>query len=186
MPRRRRRAGDSREDAGRSKRRSGSPKRAQAAKEDGEDKERTACACGRSARELSLSTDEVEKPKIVKAKGQQERSFRHCARAGDFQQHHRDHYRSEGQRDRLVERRQGGLQGFAQKHRLRGANGRAGRLPSGDGPRAERSGSVSQRSGSRTRIRGARLAGIGLDLTVIRDVTPVPHNGCRPPKQRRV
>ena len=27
---------------------------------------------------------------------------------------------------------------------------------------------------------------IGLDLTVIRDVTPVPHNGCRPPKQRRV
>src|SRR5207248_1420683 len=27
---------------------------------------------------------------------------------------------------------------------------------------------------------------IGLDLTLIRDVTPVPHNGCRPPKQRRV
>ena len=25
-----------------------------------------------------------------------------------------------------------------------------------------------------------------LELTVIRDVTPVPHNGCRPPKQRRV
>jgi small subunit ribosomal protein S11 len=30
------------------------------------------------------------------------------------------------------------------------------------------------------------LQAIGLDLTVIRDVTPVPHNGCRPPKQRRV
>src|SRR5439155_7062507 len=29
------------------------------------------------------------------------------------------------------------------------------------------------------------LQAIGLDLTVIRDVTPVPHNGCRPPKQRR-
>jgi small subunit ribosomal protein S11 len=30
------------------------------------------------------------------------------------------------------------------------------------------------------------LQAIGLDLTVIRDVTPVPHNGCRPPKPRRV
>jgi small subunit ribosomal protein S11 len=30
------------------------------------------------------------------------------------------------------------------------------------------------------------LQAVGLDLTVIRDVTPVPHNGCRPPKQRRV
>ncbi|HXP35873.1 MAG TPA: 30S ribosomal protein S11 [Chthoniobacterales bacterium] len=30
------------------------------------------------------------------------------------------------------------------------------------------------------------LQAIGLELTLIRDVTPVPHNGCRPPKQRRV
>jgi len=30
------------------------------------------------------------------------------------------------------------------------------------------------------------LQAVGLDLTLIRDVTPVPHNGCRPPKQRRV
>ena len=30
------------------------------------------------------------------------------------------------------------------------------------------------------------LQAIGLEVTVIRDVTPVPHNGCRPPKQRRV
>ena len=26
----------------------------------------------------------------------------------------------------------------------------------------------------------------GLDVTLIRDVTPIPHNGCRPPKRRRV
>lgn len=26
----------------------------------------------------------------------------------------------------------------------------------------------------------------GLEVTSIRDVTPVPHNGCRPPKRRRV
>ena len=48
------------------------------------------------------------------------------------------------------------------------------------------SGSVGQRTRRRPRIRRARFAGDRLDLTVIRDVTPVPHNGCRPPKQRRV
>jgi small subunit ribosomal protein S11 len=30
------------------------------------------------------------------------------------------------------------------------------------------------------------LAAIGLEITSIKDVTPMPHNGCRPPKKRRV
>lgn len=30
------------------------------------------------------------------------------------------------------------------------------------------------------------LQNAGLDIVSIRDVTPIPHNGCRPPKQRRV
>src|SRR6266480_4644314 len=30
------------------------------------------------------------------------------------------------------------------------------------------------------------LAAAGLKVTLIRDVTPIPHNGCRPPKRRRV
>jgi small subunit ribosomal protein S11 len=30
------------------------------------------------------------------------------------------------------------------------------------------------------------LGAAGLSITVIRDVTPIPHNGCRPPKRRRV
>lgn len=30
------------------------------------------------------------------------------------------------------------------------------------------------------------LAGAGIQVTHIKDVTPVPHNGCRPPKKRRV
>ena len=30
------------------------------------------------------------------------------------------------------------------------------------------------------------LATAGLNITLIRDVTPIPHNGCRPPKRRRV
>jgi len=30
------------------------------------------------------------------------------------------------------------------------------------------------------------IAAVGLNVTAIRDVTPIPHNGCRPPKRRRV
>ena len=30
------------------------------------------------------------------------------------------------------------------------------------------------------------VQGLGIDVTMIRDVTPVPHNGCRPKKARRV
>lgn len=39
-------------------------------------------------------------------------------------------------------------------------------------------------SGRETAIRA--LQAVGLNITKIRDVTPIPHNGCRPPKRRRV
>jgi small subunit ribosomal protein S11 len=39
-------------------------------------------------------------------------------------------------------------------------------------------------SGRESAIRALQAA--GLEITLIRDVTPVPHNGCRPPKRRRV
>ena len=39
-------------------------------------------------------------------------------------------------------------------------------------------------SGRESAIRA--LSAIGLEIATIRDVTPVPHNGCRPPKRRRV
>ena len=39
-------------------------------------------------------------------------------------------------------------------------------------------------SGSEAAIRA--WAAAGLEVTSIKDVTPVPHNGCRPPKRRRV
>lgn len=39
-------------------------------------------------------------------------------------------------------------------------------------------------SGRESAIRA--LSSSGLDIATIRDVTPVPHNGCRPPKRRRV
>lgn len=39
-------------------------------------------------------------------------------------------------------------------------------------------------SGREAAIRALSVA--GLEVTMIKDVTPVPHNGCRPPKRRRI
>ncbi len=39
-------------------------------------------------------------------------------------------------------------------------------------------------SGREAAIRS--LQAVGLEISLIRDVTPIPHNGCRPPKRRRV
>ena len=39
-------------------------------------------------------------------------------------------------------------------------------------------------SGRETAIRSLQAA--GLEISAIKDVTPIPHNGCRPPKRRRV
>ena len=39
-------------------------------------------------------------------------------------------------------------------------------------------------SGRESAIRALQAAGLG--ISVIKDVTPIPHNGCRPPKRRRV
>jgi small subunit ribosomal protein S11 len=39
-------------------------------------------------------------------------------------------------------------------------------------------------SGRESAVRA--IQAVGLEISIIKDVTPVPHNGCRPPKQRRV
>ena len=39
-------------------------------------------------------------------------------------------------------------------------------------------------SGRESAIRA--LQGAGLQISIIKDITPLPHNGCRPPKRRRV
>lgn len=39
-------------------------------------------------------------------------------------------------------------------------------------------------NGRETAIRAIQTAGI--DITLIKDVSPIPHNGCRPPKRRRI
>jgi len=39
-------------------------------------------------------------------------------------------------------------------------------------------------AGRESAVRG--VAAAGMEITAIKDITPVPHNGCRPPKKRRV
>ena len=39
-------------------------------------------------------------------------------------------------------------------------------------------------AGRESAVRG--IAAAGMEISVIKDTTPVPHNGCRPPKRRRV
>lgn len=39
-------------------------------------------------------------------------------------------------------------------------------------------------AGRESAVRG--IAAAGLNISVLRDITPIPHNGCRPPKRRRV
>ena len=63
---------------------------------------------------------------------------------------------------------------------------------------AEKAGNAAQEHGVKTvevRVKGPgpgresavrALNGCGLKITNISDVTPIPHNGCRPPKKRRV
>ena len=41
-----------------------------------------------------------------------------------------------------------------------------------------------QGSGRETSVRA--LEAVGLDVVSIKDITSIPHNGCRPPKRRRV
>jgi small subunit ribosomal protein S11 len=47
---------------------------------------------------------------------------------------------------------------------------------------------VSWASAGSVGFKGSRKSTpfVGLEITAIRDVTPIPHNGCRPPKRRRV
>ena len=39
-------------------------------------------------------------------------------------------------------------------------------------------------SGRESAIRA--FANVGIEVTMIKDVSPIPHNGCRPPKRRRL
>ena len=79
-----------------------------------------------------------------------------------------------------------GLQGLAQVDPLRRPDGGRGRRQEGDGARRAHAGSQVSGPGSGRESALRALQAAGLTITTIRDVTPIPHNGCRPPKRRRV
>ena len=79
------------------------------------------------------------------------------------------------------------IQGFEEVDAVRRADGRRSRRAQSDGARHEVDRSATSRvpgAGREAAIRSLQAA--GLEITLIKDVTPIPHNGCRPPKRRRV
>ena len=104
-----------------------------------------------------------------------------------LQQHHDHHHRRAGQHDLLVV---GG--------RAWASRARASRRPTPRRWRPKTPPRKAQEHGMRTlevEVRGPgsgresalrALQAAGFTITTIRDVTPIPHNGCRPPKRRRV
>jgi small subunit ribosomal protein S11 len=86
----------------------------------------------------------------------------------------------------VVLRRDDGLQGLAQVDALRRPDGRqdAGRKAQEHGVRTLEVEVQGPGSGRESALRA--LGAVGFQITAIRDVTPIAHNGCRPPKRRRV
>ena len=86
----------------------------------------------------------------------------------------------------MVERRRDRLQGLAQGHAVCGDPGgdQLRQVGQGYGLRSVEVRVKGPGAGRESAIRA--LQTIGIDVKSIRDVTPIPHNGCRPPKRRRV
>ncbi len=117
----------------------------------------------------------------------QGRHARHRAHQGDVQQHDRDHHRSQRRNDRL---------GVGRKGRI--LQGRRKSTPYAAGRAAENAAQIAKKAGMveiEVKVKGPgagreqailNLQNAGLKVTGIEDVTPLPHNGCRPPKKRRV
>ena len=116
----------------------------------------------------------------------QRTSTRRRYHSGHVQQHARFADRQAGQPDRLVDRRQDRLPRFAQKHLLRRSKVAqdAARRAMSHGLKEVEVRVKGPGSGRESAIRA--LQAVGLEITSIRDVTPIPHNGCRPKKRRRV
>ena len=117
----------------------------------------------------------------------QERHLRRGAHQELVQQHDRHHHRPGGQRPRLGLGRQRRLQGLPQVARRSPPRWRPRQCARRAMEHGVRKVDVLVKgpgSGRETAIRSLQNAGI--EVTGIKDVTPVPHNGCRPPKRRRV
>lgn len=135
---------------------------------------------------LSLSSDEVDKPKIVKAKGSKNV---HSGVAHVLATFNNTVVTITDLKGNVIGWSSAGKVGFKGSRK---STAYAAQMVAQDASRQAMGHGLKEvevlvkgpGAGRESAVRA--LQAIGLDLTVIRDVTPVPHNGCRPPKQRRV
>jgi small subunit ribosomal protein S11 len=161
------------------------PKRAAAKKTAKPKKEQPAPAAG-APENLSLSADEVDKPKIVKAKGSKNV---HSGVAHVLATFNNTIVTITDLKGNVIGWSSAGKVGFKGSRK---STAYAAQMVAQDASRQAMGHGLKEvevlvkgpGAGRESAVRA--LQAIGLDLTVIRDVTPVPHNGCRPPKQRRV
>jgi small subunit ribosomal protein S11 len=148
-------------------------------------KEQSTPATGTSEN-LSLSAGDVEKPKIVKAKGSKNV---HSGIAHVLSTFNNTIVTITDMKGNVIGWSSAGKVGFKGSRK---STAYAAQMVAQDASRQAMGHGLKEvevlvkgpGAGRESAVRA--LQAIGLDLTVIRDVTPVPHNGCRPPKQRRV
>lgn len=138
------------------------------------------------AENLSLSPDSIEQPKIVKAKGSKNV---HNGVAHVLATFNNTIVTITDMRGNVIGWSSAGKVGFKGSRK---STAYAAQMVAQDASRQAMGHGLKEvevlvrgpGAGRESAVRA--LQAIGLELTVIRDVTPVPHNGCRPPKQRRV
>jgi small subunit ribosomal protein S11 len=162
------------------------PKSPGAKKPTKQKKEQPTAAAAGAPESLSLSTDEVEKPKIVKAKGSKNV---HSGIAHVLATFNNTIVTITDMKGNVIGWSSAGKVGFKGSRK---STAYAAQMVAQDASRQAMGHGLKEvevlvrgpGAGRESAVRA--LQAVGLDLTVIRDVTPVPHNGCRPPKQRRV
>jgi small subunit ribosomal protein S11 len=149
-------------------------------------KEQPAAAAPAASENLSLSADSVDKPKIVKAKGSKNV---HSGIAHVLSTFNNTIVTITDMKGNVIGWSSAGKVGFKGSRK---STAYAAQMVAQDASRQAMGHGLKEvevlvrgpGAGRESAVRA--LQAVGLDLTVIRDVTPVPHNGCRPPKQRRV
>jgi small subunit ribosomal protein S11 len=149
-------------------------------------KEQPAAAAPAASENLSLSADSIDKPKIVKAKGSKNV---HSGIAHVLSTFNNTIVTITDMKGNVIGWSSAGKVGFKGSRK---STAYAAQMVAQDASRQAMGHGLKEvevlvrgpGAGRESAVRA--LQAVGLDLTVIRDVTPVPHNGCRPPKQRRV
>lgn len=145
-----------------------------------------AAAAPAAPENLSLSSDEIEKPKIVRAKGAKNV---HSGIAHVLATFNNTIVTITDMNGNVIGWSSAGKVGFKGSRK---STAYAAQMVAQDASRQAMGHGLKEvevlvkgpGAGRESAVRA--LQAIGLELTLIRDVTPVPHNGCRPPKQRRV